>query len=148
MIVLMVSKWVGDLFNISLYDLHVELKCMPFVEAKPSGNMYHLRACDMMAHPVVSLRERMPVRDIVETLKSCAHNGFPIVTASADDSPGKFTGTIVRNQIIVLLNKRAWGSPTDAMHAVTFDDFSTSLSSKVSATRLPTRSNRPLVRAA
>lgn len=33
MMVIMISKWVGDLFNISLYDIHVELKCIPFVES-------------------------------------------------------------------------------------------------------------------
>lgn len=32
MLTLIVSKWVGDLFNISLYDMHVEFKCIPFVE--------------------------------------------------------------------------------------------------------------------
>ena len=26
MLVLMIAKWVGDPFNISLYDLHLELK--------------------------------------------------------------------------------------------------------------------------
>ena len=33
MMILLVGKWVGDTFNISLYDLHVEIQCMPFVEA-------------------------------------------------------------------------------------------------------------------
>ena len=33
MMVVMISKTVGDMFNISLYDLHVELKCIPFVES-------------------------------------------------------------------------------------------------------------------
>jgi hypothetical protein len=33
MMVIMISKWVGDMFNISLYDIHVELKCIPFVES-------------------------------------------------------------------------------------------------------------------
>jgi len=79
MITLMVSKWVGDMFNISLYDLHVELKCMPFVEASPSGNMYHLTAGDIMRHPVVCVKDVESVRRIVRTLDSCSHNGFPVV---------------------------------------------------------------------
>ena len=37
--VLMVSKWVGDLMNISLYDLHVEIKCIPFVEVQRVGHL-------------------------------------------------------------------------------------------------------------
>jgi len=131
MIVLMVSKWVGDLFNISLYDLHVELKCMPFVEAAPSGNMYHLMAKDVMAHPVVCLREHETVGSVLRTLRGCAHNGFPVVTEAADGKL-KFVGMVVRNQLQVMLNKRAWGPAEDAIRRVHVDDFSTSLSSKVS----------------
>lgn len=136
MIVLMVSKWVGDLFNISLYDLHVELKCMPFVEAAPSGNMYHLKAKDVMAHPVVCLQEQETVGSVLASLRACSHNGYPIVRPSEDGSGPKFTGMIVRNQLVVLLNQGAWGPTETAMSRVHFDDFSTSLSSKVSRYQL------------
>jgi hypothetical protein len=50
MLVIMVSKWVGDQFNISLYDLHVELKCIPFVESTAPAHhsllkVRHTHAC-------------------------------------------------------------------------------------------------------
>lgn len=35
MLVLNISKIVGDQFNIALYDIHVELKNVPFVENVP-----------------------------------------------------------------------------------------------------------------
>lgn len=54
MITLMVAKWVGDWFNISVYDIHVELKCMPFVESAPTASMYHLQAVDIMSSPVIT----------------------------------------------------------------------------------------------
>ena len=140
MIVLMVSKWVGDLFNISLYDLHVELKCMPFVEAAPSGNMYHLMARDVMAHPVVALREEETVGSVVQTLKGCAHNGFPVIRETPEGR--KFVGMVVRNQLVVLLNRRAWGTTEEAVRRVHVDDFSTSLSSKVRGGRIEGESLR------
>ena len=31
-IVIMTSKWIGDLINISIYDITIELRPMPFVE--------------------------------------------------------------------------------------------------------------------
>ena len=129
MIVLMVSKWVGDLFNISLYDLHVELKCMPFVEAAPSGNMYHLRAKDIMSKPVVCLRETETLRQVVAVLTdpSHRHSGFPVVYSR---EPHNFMGIILRNQLAVLIKKRAFGKAKDVLPLVSYDDFSTSLSSK------------------
>lgn len=45
-------QWVGDLFNISLYDLHIELKSIPFVEAVPPDAMVHLQAKDIMSKSV------------------------------------------------------------------------------------------------
>lgn len=108
MLVIIVSKWVGDYFNISIYDIHVELRCIPFVEYTPSGNLYGLQAAAIMHQPVVQLKVTNTVEELVEVLKSCTHNGFPVVT---DESPHRLIGMILRSQIIVLINKRAFGTP-------------------------------------
>ena len=51
MMVIMVSKWVGDLFNISLYDIHVELKCIPFVESSAPAHHSLLKvSCTRVRH--------------------------------------------------------------------------------------------------
>ena len=42
------AKWVADCFNISLYDMHIELKCMPFVEAHPPHILQGLPAHRIM----------------------------------------------------------------------------------------------------
>ncbi len=44
MIVLMIAKFVGDCFNISLYDMHVELNALPFVESHPPQDLSKLCA--------------------------------------------------------------------------------------------------------
>ena len=32
MLTVLIAKWIADRFNISLYDIHIALKCLPFVE--------------------------------------------------------------------------------------------------------------------
>ena len=50
MMTVMISKWVGDLFNISLYDIHVELLCIPFVESTPPQRHTLMTAADVSDH--------------------------------------------------------------------------------------------------
>ena len=76
---LVISKTVGDYFNISLYDLHVEHKCVPFVEDLPPTGMEQLVAADVMAKNVVSMKTIEPALEVYARLDSCGHNGFPVV---------------------------------------------------------------------
>jgi len=114
MLVLMIAKWVGDPFNISLYDLHLNLKGIPFVEAEPSQEQQFQAACHIMKSPVVCLREIETVGNIYRVLDSCSHNGFPVVTTETKN----LVGLATRNQLVVLLNKlnksrgRTWSTPT------------------------------------
>ena len=77
MICLMLSKWVGDQFNISLYDLHVELKCIPFVEGTPSEGMEQMNAIDVATKPVVTLEQ-------VRSAKAADRCWLPAATPAAD----------------------------------------------------------------
>jgi chloride channel 7 len=127
MMTIIIAKWVGDLFNISLYDLHVELRCIPFVEQQPSGNQYHSTACDIMNAPVLSLPQKVTAADVIQLLNKCSHNGFPVVVAQ--ENP-KFCGLILRSQLVVMLNKQMFGCGEAALEGVCLNDFATSLSSK------------------
>ncbi|XP_076030012.1 chloride channel protein 7 isoform X4 [Oratosquilla oratoria] len=115
MIVLMVAKWVGDYFNEGLYDIHIQMSGVPIMawEAPPlSNNIY---ASEVMNRPVISLQCVEKVSRIVEVLKQCTYNGFPVVDQfpEGDDaiyfkSFGKLRGIILRSQLVVLLKNKVF----------------------------------------
>ena len=98
MMIVIMSKNLADQFNISLYDMHVELKCIPFVEPEPPLHVEGLTAGDVMAKGCVSCNMIPTVHDLIHMLKSCHHNGFPCLSDN-----GKVRGLILRNQIITIL---------------------------------------------
>ena len=104
MLTLVVSKWVGDLFTISLYDLHLELRCMPFVESAAPKGLEHFTAGDVASRPVVTLRSREPAQALLRTLGGTTHGGFPVC-----NEKGELVGLILRTRVVVLLTaKRGW----------------------------------------
>jgi chloride channel 7 len=95
----LVAKWVADLFNISLYDMHVELKCVPFVEPDPPKVMVGMLAGEVMTNPCRKLQEVQSVRGAIQLLNSCTHNGFAVVSNEGEH----FRGLMGRNHLIKLL---------------------------------------------
>jgi len=75
----MASKWAGDFFNRGLYDIHIGLKHVPVLEPFAEHDMKHMRACDVMTRDVVTLEQVVKVRDLLQTLENCNHQGFPVV---------------------------------------------------------------------
>ena len=116
MMCLMVSKWIGDLFNISLYDLHIELKCMPFVESKPPRKLVFHMAEEVMSTPCVTLRARERCDRVLAVLQQTTHNGFPVVTA---DGRQRFIGMVLRNQLAVILRAHLQLRASGALSAYT-----------------------------
>ena len=101
MICLMISKSVGDRFNISLYDLHMKLKCLPFVEGEPPDHMIRKNAINVATRSVFSLPEVPTVQEVYELLRETNHCGFPVRTKE-----NQLSGIVLRSQLIVLLRKR------------------------------------------
>jgi chloride channel 7 len=88
MLVIMISKWVGDIFTHPLYDMLLHLKDVPYLESKPSYVMSKLKCSDIMVKPVIVLHEtKETVEKIVQILASTDHNGFPVVRDCDSDSP-------------------------------------------------------------
>jgi chloride channel 7 len=112
MMTLMVAKWVGDYFNEGIYDLHIHLKGAPFLEWEPPVVMRKFKAMHVMSKPVVCFHVLERVSRIVEVLRSCRHNGFPVV-----DQETRFVGIVLRSQLLTLLRNRCFKRDTGIMLA-------------------------------
>ncbi|XP_067934452.1 H(+)/Cl(-) exchange transporter 7-like isoform X2 [Watersipora subatra] len=128
MLVLMCSKWVGDLFNEGIYDIHVQLAGVPFLNWEAPPSTYDVPARRVMSHPVVTLLEVEKVEKIQQVLSKYPHDGFPIVDnyiPDLDDSPtfGRFRGMILRSQLLVLLKSKSFSSNEQRAPQLSLRDF-------------------------
>lgn len=80
MAIVIMSKSIADQFNISLYDMHVELKCIPFVEPEPPRHIEGLFSGDVMSRGAICCNMIPNVHDLIHMLQNCRHNGFPCVS--------------------------------------------------------------------
>jgi len=78
MLTVMFAKWVGDIFNHGLYDVHIELEHVPFLEPFPEDEHHVLQVCDVMSRPVC-IPERCKMEDLVEILETTDHSTYPVV---------------------------------------------------------------------
>lgn len=79
MLTLMTARWVGNVFNEGLYDIHVRLAGRPFLEEDTPRESEFLYAVDIMSRPAVVLRQVERVGVVLDTLKHYSHSGFPII---------------------------------------------------------------------
>jgi chloride channel 7 len=94
-VTVMISKWVGDIFNIGLYDIHIELKHVPMLEPFPEKDFVSMNARDVMSRDVLTLTKVEKVKDLLKILESCTHHGFPVL----NPKNGKFLGTLQREML-------------------------------------------------
>ena len=90
MTTIMVCKWVGDRFNSALYDSHVGLKDIPFLEAKlRSWVPTYICADDIMKDTVVTLPIVINLKQMIDILNNpnLYHNAFPIIESKSKLSP-------------------------------------------------------------
>ncbi|EFA85505.1 chloride channel protein [Heterostelium album PN500] len=139
----MIAKWVGDIFNESIYEHLMEQKCYPFLPTQPPQSMLRFGITDVMKTDVVTLYEVERVSRIIEVLQAAdKHAGFPVIekhgSANKDaySEDGIYCGMILRSQLTILLNykifcqeqphiqntyqrgknQRRWGKATDYGH--------------------------------
>ncbi|XP_048736803.1 H(+)/Cl(-) exchange transporter 7-like isoform X2 [Ostrea edulis] len=107
MIVLMISKWVGDFITTGLYDMNVEVMGIPTLPFESPPLCEDLRASDVMSAPLATFKTKEKVETVYEMLKDETFCGFPVIE---DDSlttgKGKLKGLILRSQLLVLLKKK------------------------------------------
>eukprot|EP00898_Chlorokybus_atmophyticus_P007736 jgi/Chlat1/7964/Chrsp69S07401 len=102
MLVLLIAKAVGDAFNSSISDIHMAIKRIPYLEPSPERFYRHLTATDAIGRrPPVTLQRIERVGRLVDVLRRCKHNAFPVVSGHVG-----VLGTVLRSDLLVLLQSR------------------------------------------
>jgi len=116
MLAILIAKWVGDFFNEGIYDIHIKLAGVPFLDWETPQMASHIPIRDVMRKPVVCFHTEERVGRIVDVLKNTAshHNGFPVVDNVPQSQEGEratfgtFRGIILRSQLIILLKQKVF----------------------------------------
>jgi chloride channel 7 len=103
MLTLVTAKWVGDYFNDGLYDIHIQLKGLQFLEWHSPEIADFLLAMDIMSTDVKYFRETEKVSRIVQILESCDHHCFPVLASGKSRS---FRGVVLRKHLTTILQHR------------------------------------------
>jgi chloride channel 7 len=110
MLTLMAARFTGNVFNQGLYDIHINLKRIPFMEpdVPAIAERNEIVAAQVMSTEVKCLRPVERAGVVYDLLLGCSHGSFPIVDTA---SGGTLYGTAARSMLCTLLQRRAFGSP-------------------------------------
>ncbi|XP_067651760.1 H(+)/Cl(-) exchange transporter 7-like isoform X2 [Haliotis asinina] len=127
MLALMISKWVGDFFTTGLYDMNVEVSGIPLLVSEPPPLCDHVKASEVMSHPVLSFQPLETVGNIIDVLATETFCGFPIIEPDPKNlRHGKLKGLILQNQLLTLLKKKIFAPegmlPPSNVTMADFDD--------------------------
>ncbi|GJV30661.1 chloride channel protein CLC-b-like protein [Tanacetum coccineum] len=111
MLVLLISKSVGDCFNPSIYEIILDLKGLPFLEAHPEPWMRNINVGELadIKPPVVTLCGIEKVGRIVDVLRNTTHNAFAVVDNTLVPVVGQVSevhGLVLRAHLLLVLNKK------------------------------------------
>jgi chloride channel 7 len=111
MLTLMCARFTGNVFNEGLYDIHIKLKGIPFLEPEVPNiaEKYEIIASQVMSTDVKCLRPIERVGVVYDLLRSCSHGTFPIVD---NDTTGTLYGTASRDMLCTLLQRKAYTRAT------------------------------------
>ncbi|KAE8689214.1 putative chloride channel-like protein CLC-g [Hibiscus syriacus] len=102
MLVLLISKTMGDMFNKGVYDQIVKIKVLLYMGASPEHYMKHLVAQDVVTGPLITFSSVEKVRNIVHALRSTRHNGFPVIDESPFSDAPELCGLVLRSHLLGL----------------------------------------------
>ncbi|KAI4342755.1 hypothetical protein MLD38_027340 [Melastoma candidum] len=106
MLVLLISKAVGDAFNEGIYEEQARLRGIPLLESRPKYRMRKMTAREACGNQkVVSLPRIVKVSDLVSILHSNKHNGFPVID-HARNGETLVIGLALRSHLLVLLQTK------------------------------------------
>ncbi|XP_026472921.1 H(+)/Cl(-) exchange transporter 7 isoform X2 [Ctenocephalides felis] len=112
---LIAAKWTGDFFNEGIYDIHIQLSGIPFLQWHSPPLSSSIFASVVMSQPVIYFKTKESVKRIVEVLKMTDHNGFPVVEYADNEvsTTKRLRGLILRAQLIVILHSKLFREPTN-----------------------------------
>ncbi|OVA12577.1 CBS domain [Macleaya cordata] len=106
MLVLLISKAVGDAFNEGLYEEQASLRRIPLLDSKPKYQMRKMTAKEVCRNQkVVYFPRVVKVADVVSILRTNKHNGFPVVE-QARNGEAIVIGLVLRSHLLVLLQSK------------------------------------------
>jgi len=115
MVTVMFAKWVGDIFNEGLYDIHIHLKHVPFLEPFAEREMDAIRLEDIMSRRVESLPMICQVEAIIDSLRETSHMTYPVVKSRDRQD---YVGMMRRDFLCTILSWRN----ADGMRGRIFQD--------------------------
>ncbi len=116
------ANFAGRLFaSEGIFDIRLRRNKLRFLPHEPDWLMQFCPVGDVMAHPVTCLRTVETVGNIIDTLRGCAHHGFPVVSiapgfeghgieSAANTPPGRLEGVISRAYLRYILGTRFSGT--------------------------------------
>ncbi|XP_011078419.1 putative chloride channel-like protein CLC-g [Sesamum indicum] len=130
MLVLLISKTVGDVFDANIYDIIMTLKGLPYLKPHAEPYMRQLTVGDVVTGPLQIFHGIEKVGNIVHVLRTTGHNGFPVVDEPPLSLSPLLYGLILRSHLVTLLRKKLFfKTPTpvglDAFLQFSADDFTT-----------------------
>ena len=96
------ARFIGNYFNEGIYDIHIHLGHLPFLDWNPPLLGTFLRVKHVMARNPKCLRPIERVGNVYDILSNTTHNGFPVV----DKETSFFKGIVLRKQLSVLLARQ------------------------------------------
>jgi hypothetical protein len=106
------AQAVGDGTGVKpIYESLIDLKQLPYLEPHPHSLMRHITAVEAAGQPAVTFSRVERVGRILEVLLSTRHNGFAVISGTADGEQ-HIMGIVLRSQLVVLLRTRRCFQPT------------------------------------
>ncbi|KAK4404182.1 putative chloride channel-like protein CLC-g [Sesamum angolense] len=108
MLVLFISKAVGDAINGNICDIIMTLKGLPYLKAHAEPYMRQLTVVDVVRGPLQIFHGFEKVGNVVNVLKTTQHNGFPVVDKPPFSASPVLFGLILRAHLLILLKSKTF----------------------------------------
>ncbi|QCD95040.1 chloride channel protein CLC-c-like [Vigna unguiculata] len=125
MLVLLVSKTVADSFNKGVYDLILQIKGLPYLEAHAEPYMKNLVARDVVSGPLITFSGIEKVGIIWHALNATGHNGFPVIDEPPLTEAPELCGVVLRSHLLVMLKEKIFSNDKDFINQSSFQRIST-----------------------